>query len=229
MRQHQTAFGRILQEPRLRCQTAQSDQKSSRCQNLLSFSQEWEQLRSISTACVQEQRHSCHRLLSRVEYEEGFDMQNGPVLCIEGVFVPSHLMEAGVQRPSAPHTELLSPLLHMKLLSHANMATLLYVVAVTDSRMVPPAEAGSPQSTTEAPARTGFNHVVLARRPSVGITFTGGVVPAWVEGLFSILDSISQLAAAFKAAWKVCAPSSVSAQTWDSALINICTGNVTSR
>lgn len=136
-------------------------------------------------------------------------------------------MDAGVQSPSAPQTELLSPLLHTKPSSHANVATLLYVVPVTVSRTLPPAEAGCPQSTTEAPARTGFNHVALARLPSVGFTFTGGFISAWVEGLFSTLDSISQLAAAFKAARKVRALSSVPAETCDSALIHICTGTVT--
>lgn len=142
MRQHQTAFGRILQEPRLCCQTAQSDKKSSHYQNVLLFSQEWEQLRNIPTAHVREQRRSCYQGLNIRKAWKSFNILNCPMLCIEGVFLPSHLMEAGVQSPSAPHTELLSPLLHMKPSSHANVATLLYVVAVADSRTVPPAEAG---------------------------------------------------------------------------------------
>lgn len=146
-------------------------------------------------------------------------------------FLPSQLMETGLQSPSAAHTELLSPLLLRKPSSHTKVATLLYVVPVVDSRTASFAEAGGPQSTTEGPAGVGGggSNVAPAGLPSGCCTCTGGSVSPWVEGFFPVLDSISQLAAALEATGKVCALSSVSTHTCDPALVHVCTGKVTQR
>lgn len=86
---------------------------------------------------------------SKVIYSLVAMVLNSHMWCIGCVFLPSHLMETGVQSPSAPHAELLSPLLLRKPSSHTKVATLLYVVPVTDSRTASFAGAGWPQSTTE--------------------------------------------------------------------------------
>lgn len=65
------------------------------------------------------------------------------------VLLPSQTMLGPFHSPSAPHTELLSPLLHTKPSSQTNMATLPYVVPVTESSTVSSTEAGWPQSTTD--------------------------------------------------------------------------------
>ncbi len=58
-------------------------------------------------------------------------------------------MVGPLHSPSAPHTELLPPLLHTKPSSQTNMATLPYLVPETDSSSVSSTEAGWPQSTTD--------------------------------------------------------------------------------
>lgn len=57
-------------------------------------------------------------------------------------------MVGWVHFPSAPHTELLSPSLCTKPLSHANVATPPYNVSVTDRSTARFTGAGGPQSTT---------------------------------------------------------------------------------
>lgn len=59
----------------------------------------------------------------------------------------------------------------------------------------------------------------------VPFTFAGSVVSERVEGLRSVVDLISQLAAAVKTALHIPALTSLSTQACDPALINICITN----
>lgn len=80
-------------------------------------------------------------MLSRAEHHNSYKHQR--------VSLPSQTMSGLLHRPSAPHTELLSPLLHTKPSSQMNVATLLYVVPVTGTSTVSSSSAGGPQLTTE--------------------------------------------------------------------------------
>lgn len=61
--------------------------------------------------------------------------------------------------------------------------------------------------------------------PNRTFTFAGGFSTVWVERFLSIVDFISQLTCAFKAAWNVCALSSISTQAGDPALVNVCSNH----
>lgn len=71
--------------------------------------------------------------------------------------LPSQTMVGLFHSPSAPHTDLPSPLLLSKPSSQSNVATLPNVVPVTDSSTVPSTEAGWPQSTTEWDKKITFS------------------------------------------------------------------------
>lgn len=62
--------------------------------------------------------------------------------------LPSQIIESPRHSPSAPHIEVLFPLLHRKPSSHSNVATLPNVVPVADNSTMF-CEVGWPQSTTE--------------------------------------------------------------------------------
>ena len=68
---------------------------------------------------------------------------------VTSILLPSQTIVGPLHSPFAPHTEVLSPPLQMKPSSQTNVATLPYVVPVTDSSTESSTVAGWPQSTTE--------------------------------------------------------------------------------